>query len=174
MKQILRLMVVLIVAGTMLSSCGYHNPYVYSGPERTIYATTWKNRTQVLLLDSKIYQSLIKWYQKSGSLKISKQKEGADFILAGEIISIDLPSLTYGAANTASEVNIKLKVRYILKDLNSGATLIEQPSETWTEEYKVSTSSAQTKNNENEALAIIIDELSQKIYQRSLMEFAKL
>ncbi len=174
MKHIFRSLVIFLAIALLVSACGYRNPYVYSGPDRTIYATTWKNRTNVLLLDSKIYQSLIKWYQKSGSLIISKDKENADFILAGEIISIDLPSLTYGGANTTSEVNIRLRVRYIMKDLRNGTVLIEQPSEVWTEAYKVGPNSTVTKDNENEALAVIIDELSQKIYQRSLIEFAKL
>ena len=174
MKHIFRLFFAVLVIATLITACGYRNPYVYSGPDRTIYVTTWKNRTNVLLLDSKIYQSLIRWYQKSNSLVITKNKENSDFILAGEIISIDLPSLTYGGDNTTSEVNIRLKVRYIMKDLRTDQVLIEQPSEVWTEEYKVGANSTITKDNENEALAVIIDDLSQKIYQRSLTEFAKL
>ena len=174
MKHIFRPLFIFLAMSVLISACGYRNPYVYSGPDRIIYATTWKNRTNVLLLDSKIYQSLIKWYQKSGSLIVSKDKENADFILAGEIISIDLPSLTYGAANSTSEVNLRLRVRYIMKDLKSEKVLIEQPSEVWTEEYRVGLNSTATKDNENAALEIIIDELSQRIYQLSLVEFAKL
>ncbi len=174
LKHIFRLLIISLAISLLITACGYRNPYVYSGPERKIYATTWKNRTNVLLLDSKIYQSLIKWYQKSGSLVITKNKENADFILAGEIVSISLPSLTYGGANTTSEVNIRLRVRYIMKDLKTGNILIEQPSEVWTEEYKVGLNSAITRDNENEALATIIEDLSQRIYQKSLIEFAKL
>lgn len=174
MKHIFPPLFIFLAICVLISACGYRNPYVYSGPDRTIYATTWKNRTNVLLLDSKIYQSLIKWYQKAGSLIISKDKDNADYILAGEIISIDLPSLTFRGANTTSEVNIRLRVRYIMKDLKSGKVLIEQPSEVWTEAYKVGLNSTVTKDNENEALKIIIDDLSQKIYQKSLVEFAKL
>ena len=174
MKPIVRLLLLLLALSVLITACGYRNPYVYSGPPRTIYVTTWKNRTNELLLDSKIYQSLIRWFQKSGSLVITKDKENSDFILAGEIVSIDLPSLTYDGSNTTSEVNIRLQVRYIMKDLRTENILIEQPSETWREEYKVGANSTITKDNENEALAVIIDELSQKIYQRSLTEFAKL
>jgi hypothetical protein len=73
---------------------------------------------------------LLKWFQKSGSLTITKNKEGADFILAGEIVSIALPTLTYNSSNSASNVKIRLTVRYILKDLSTDAILIEQPKET--------------------------------------------
>ena len=174
MKYFFRISILAIIMLSFIPSCGYHNPYVYSGPERTIYVTNWKNRTSELQLDTKIYQSLLKWFQKSGSLTITKNKEGADFILAGEIVSISLPTLTYNASNSASNVKIRLTVRYILKDLSTEAVLIEQPKETWTEEYQVTSSYSSTKDNENEALEVIIDELSQKIYQNALLEFAKL
>ncbi|THB77709.1 MAG: hypothetical protein D6B25_06190 [Desulfobulbaceae bacterium] len=172
MKTTIQTFAVIIVTVMLIVSCGYRNPYVYSGPDKTIYATSWNNRTNELTLDSKIYQSLIKWFQKSGSLKISKEKEAADYILAGEIISIDLPSLTFGSSNSTSEVKIKLKVRYIMKDLKSGKILIEQPSEVWTEEYTVESDASASKDNENEALDTIIDELAQKIYQDALTKFS--
>ena len=174
MKPIFRYMLVVLTVATLLTACGYRNPYYYSGPNRSIYVKTWPNRTNILALDSKIYQSLIKWYQKAGSLNITKDKEGADYILAGEIVSINLPSLTYSGTNTTTEVNIRLKVRYILKDLKTEKVLIEVPSETWTEEYKVSANASETRDNATEALEIIVDELSQKIYQNSLLEFSKL
>ncbi len=157
----------------ILASCGYHNPYVYSGPDRDLYITTWHNRTKELLLDSKIHQSLVRWYQKSGSIKVINKKEGAQLILAGEIISIDLPSLSYGSGNDATEVKVLLTVRYILKDLESGNVLMEVGNEVWTEEYKVGASSSESSDNEKEALEIIIDDLSERIYLKTLGILAK-
>ncbi len=162
-----------IVLGFILSSCGYHNPYVYTGPNRSLYITTWHNRTNDLLLDAKIYQSLTSWYQKSGRIQVTKQKNGAHLILAGEIISIDLPSLSYGTGNDATEVKVLLTVRYILKDLESDKVLLEVGNEVWTEEYKVGASSSENSDNEKEALGIIIDDLSEKIYLKTLSILAK-
>jgi hypothetical protein len=158
----------------IIVSCGYHNPYVYTGPEKVIYIRDWKNRTSELGLDSQFYQSLIRWYQKSGSITISKDSTGADLVLAGEIVSIHLPSLSYGAGKTAAEVKIRLKIRYILKDITTGKILIEQPGEVWTQDYLVGSSSTQTRDNQNEALEIIINDISQKIYQKTLVELPKL
>jgi len=157
----------------LLASCGYRNPYVYKGPDRDLYITTWHNRTNELLLDAKIYQSLVRWYQKSGSIKVIRKKEGAHLILAGEIISIDLPSLSYGAGNDATEVKVLLTVRYILKDIESGKVLMEVGNEVWSEEYKVGSSSAASSDNEKEALKEIIDDLSEKIYINSLNILSK-
>jgi hypothetical protein len=173
-KVLIRSIFLSVVVISFLSACGYRNPYVYSGPEKSIYVTTWKNRTSNLQLSAEIYQEVLKWFQKSGSLKITKSKDGADFILAGEVISIDIPSLAYDAGNTASEVKLKLTVRYIFKDLASGKTLIEKGSETWTQTYTVTGDAAQTSDNADEALEKIIEDMSQKIYQRALVQIAKL
>lgn len=168
MKNKKFLVLLVVLGGLLVSSCGYHNPYVYSGPDRALYITNWHNRTNELLLDAKIYQSLTLWYQKSRSIKVTKQKEGAQLILAGEILSIDLPSLSYGLDDAATEVKVLLKIRYVLKDLESDKILLEVPQQTWTEQYKVGTSASESSDNEKKALEIIIDDLSESIYLRSL------
>jgi hypothetical protein len=135
-----------------------------------VYITTWKNKTNELHLDSQIYQSLVKWYQKSDHIRIKKEKEGADLILAGEIVSIDIPSLSYGINNITTEVKVRLKVRYILKSLKTGKVLVEVPDRTFSESYLINASSSITKGNENKALEKIIDDLSEKIYLNTLNE----
>lgn len=173
MKLIIRWILVLSVITVFLAGCGYRNPYVYSGPDKTIYVTNWKNRTSDQQLDAKMYQELLKWYQKSRSLKVTKTKEGADFILAGEIISMNVPSLAFDATNTASDVKLTLKVRYIFKDLVTGSTLIEIPAETWRQSYRITLDAAETRDNLDLAMDIIIEDIAQKIYQRSLVEISK-
>lgn len=158
----------------MVSACGYHNPNVYDGPAKTIYLTDWPNRTSELSLNSDIYRSLTRWFQKSGSIKTVRKKAGADLILAGEIISLDLPSLSYGADSLTTEGKVKLTVRYILKEIDSNTIVLEKPGETWTETYLVSTSFSTTVDNERAALDIIIEDLSKKIYQRTVTKLAKL
>jgi hypothetical protein len=155
-------------------SCGYHNPYVYTGPDISVYITTWKNKTNELRLDSKIYQSLVIWYQKSNHIKVKKGQEEADLILAGEIISIDIPSLSYGVNNITTEVKVRLTVRYVLKNLKTGKVLLEVPGQSFSESYLVNPSSAITKDNEYKALDKIIDDLSEKIYLKTLDELKRL
>jgi len=158
----------------LLVSCGYKNPYVYTGPAKAMYITSWKNRTSELQLESDIYQSLLQWYQRSDSLTIVNDKSDADLILAGEIISIDLPSLAYGANNITQQVKLTLHVRYILKDLDSGEILFQVPDQLRTEEYIIAADSSTTADNEEKALNIIIDELSQDIYLKTLSTLSKL
>ncbi len=155
-------------------SCGYHNPNVYTGPDKAIYLQNWKNRTSKLGLDATIYQTLVRWYQNSGSISITKDKETSHLVLAGEIISISLPSLSYNSDNVASEVKIRLKVRYVMKDLETGEILLEEPGETWSESYLVGSSTSETRINQNQALLTIVDDLSQKIYQKTIVKLQKL
>lgn len=174
MKSFSRYIPLLLFVALFLTSCGYHNPYVYTGPSKSLYMTTWKNRTSQLRLDADIHQSFTRWFQKSDSINITKHKDGADLILAGEIISIDLPSLSYGANNTTTEVKVHLQVRYIMKDLKTNRTIIEVPNEIWTENYTVSSTVAATSDNEDAALEAIIDDLSEKIYLATLTQLQQM
>lgn len=173
MKLIYRFIPILVLT-IILASCGYHNPNVYFGPAKSIYITEWKNRTSELSLSSKIYRTLMRWYQKSSSISVVRKKDGADLILAGEIVSIDLPSLSYGIDNTATEVKARLRVRYILKEVSTNTIILEVPEETWTEAYLIGANSTDLIDNEEEALNRIIENLSQKIYQTTVSGIPKL
>lgn len=173
MKTAWRLFLVIVMV-CIVTGCGYHNPNVYNGPSKTIYLTEWKNRTSELGLDSQIYRSLTRWFQKSGSISTVRKKAGADLILAGEIISLQLPSLAYGADSVTTQVKVILRVRYILKDIASKKIVLEVPSEIWTEDYLVSSNVTSNLDNERKALDTIVEDLSKKIYQRTITELPKL
>jgi predicted transglutaminase-like protease len=157
-----------------VAACGYRNPNIYNGPHKGIYITEWKNRTSELGLDSKLYRSLTKWFQKSGSISTLREKQGADLILAGEIVSLELPSLSYGVNNVTSEVKVRLRVRYIVKELSTNKILLEIADQTWEESYLVSSSSSANMDNEAKALDKIIEDMSQKIYQKTIYGITKL
>lgn len=146
----------------LLCSCSaYYFPQVYDGPHKSIYMPTWSNRTNKLGLDSKIYQSLSRWFLKSSSINITKNKDTADLILAGEIVSINLPSISWDGESNATDIKVRLGVRYVLKDLSTGQILWEVPNQLWTEDYPSQTVNATI---EDEALDNIVDDLSESIY----------
>lgn len=166
-KRIPVSLILLCAVISFTASCGYHNANVYSGPEQNIYIVDWKNRTSKLTLGSDIYRSLVSWFQKSRDMHIVKSKSAADLIMAGEIVSIDLPSLSY-TDGTASEVKVNLRVRYIIKDIATNKIIIEASNEIWSQEYVINSTSATTASSESEALVSIIDDLSKSIYQKTL------
>lgn len=163
-RTIPRLLVISIVV-ILLGGCGYYFPNVYNGPEKAIYMPNWKNRTSKLGIDTVMYQSLSKWFQKSKSINITKNKETADLILAGEITSIDLPSVGWNGNARATDVKVQLRLRYVLKDLKTDTILWEVPDDVWNEDYNTLNQTAET---ENEALRQIIDDISEKIYLGTL------
>lgn len=173
MKTVCRLFPLIVVA-CIFAACGYHNPNIYNGPQKSIFITEWKNRTSELGLDAKIYRSLTRWFQKSGSISTVREKAGADLVLAGEIVSLQLPSLAYGANNLTTQVKVQLRIRYIVKDIATNKILLEVADQTWTEDYLVSSNATANLDNEARALDSIIDDMSQKIYQRTIAQLQKM
>ena len=154
----------------VFSGCGYYFPHVYEGAHRVIYMQTWKNRTNKLGLDMKIYQSLSRWFQKTEAVDLTKEKSGADLILAGEILSIDLPSVSWNSVSDATGTKVQLYVRYALKDLKTGKILWEVPNKLYTADYTVQTA---TSAADDEALSKIIDDMSEHIYLGVLNKLRK-
>lgn len=157
----------------LIGGCGYYFPHVYDGPNQSIYMPNWQNRTSQLGLDAKIYQSLSRWFQKSSSIVLTKKRDEADMILAGEIVNIDLPSVSWDADNRASEAKVILEVRYILKDIKTDEILWEVPAELWTEAYSTANGSSAMAIAEREALEQILTDLSERIYLGTLDKIRK-
>ena len=149
----------------LLGGCGYYFPHIYDGPEKSVYMPNWKNRTDKLGIDAVMYQSLSIWFQKSKAIRITKDKETADLILAGEITFIDLPSVAWDGNARTTDVKVRLGLRYVLKDLKNGKILWEVPNDMWTEDFNTLNQSA---DSEDEALKVILDEVSEKIYLGTL------
>jgi len=154
----------------LLGGCGYYFPHIYDGPEKSVYMPNWKNRTDKLGIDAVMYQSLSFWFQKSKAIRITKKKETADLILAGEITYIDLPSVAWDGNAQATDIKVELGLRYVLKDLKSGEILWEVANDLWTEDFNTLTQDADT---EDEALKQIIDDVSEKIYLGTLDKLRK-
>lgn len=164
------LLVAILSVLLLLGGCGYYFPHVYDGPEKAVYMPNWKNRTDKLGLDNVMYQSLALWFQKSKAIHLTKEKGTADLILAGEITSIDLPSVAWDGTARTTDVKVQLTVRYVLKNLVTGKILWEVHNDIWTEDYNTL---SKTVDNEEDALKQIIDDISEKIYLGTLNKLRK-
>ncbi|WP_028584470.1 LPS assembly lipoprotein LptE [Desulfogranum mediterraneum] len=164
------LAVIALLVLCLCSCSAYYFPHVYDGPSRVIYMPTWENRTNKLGLDAQIYQSLSRWFLKSESINLTKDRGAADLIMAGEIVSISLPSISWDGQSNATDIKVRLGVRYVLKDLQSGEILWEVPQQLWTEDYPAQTPNATI---EDETLATIVDDLSESIYLGTLKKIRR-
>jgi hypothetical protein len=160
----------LLICALLLSGCGYTFPHVYDGPHQAIYMPAWQNKTNKLGLDMKIYQSLARWFQKSPSVSLSREKSGADLILTGEIISIELPSVSWSTIAVVTGTQVNLIVRYSLKDRATGKVLWEVPNKLYSADYSAAAANATL---DEEALTKIIDDLSEDIYIGALKKIRK-
>ena len=154
----------------LLGGCGYYFPHIYDGPEKSVYMPNWKNRTDKLGIDAVMYQSLSIWFQKSKAIRITKKKETADLILAGEITYIDLPSVAWDGNARTTDVKVRLGPAGSIRGANAGAVPREVPNDLWTEDYDTLNQSA---DSEEEALRQIIDDVSEKIYLGTLDKLRK-
>ncbi|MCW5198301.1 hypothetical protein VU07_00645 [Desulfobulbus sp. F4] len=156
----------------LLGGCsGYYFPNVYDGPEVSIYMPTWKNRTDKLGIDSTMYNSLSEWFLKSDKIKLTKETTGADLILAGEIVSIHLPSIGWSSSVRTTDNKVELILRYVLKDMKNGKILWEVPNDVRTEDYNTL---VQQAGSEDEAVKRILDDVSEKIYLGVLSKIRKM
>lgn len=151
----------LLVSLLLLGGCGYYFPHDYQGPRRVIYAATWNNRTNKLNLDMRIYQSLSRWFQKTQSIDLTKEKAGADYVLSGEVISIDLPTVSWNSSSSTTGTKVSLYVRYSLKNLKTGKVVWEVNSKLYTADTTVQVA---TVASDDEALGTIIEDMSENIY----------
>ncbi len=161
--------VLLLASLLLLSGCGYYFPHDYQGPPRAIYAATWNNRTNKLNLDMRIYQSLSRWFQKTPSIDLTKEKAGAEYVLSGEVISIDLPTVSW-SSNTTTGTKVSLYVRYSLKDLKTGKVVWEVNNKLYTADSSVQVATAAS---DDEALGTIIEDMSENIYLGVLKKLRK-
>lgn len=160
----------LVLAVLLIGGCGYYFPHVYSGPHQTVLMPEWKNRTNKLDLDMKIYQSLTRWFQKSGKVSLIRQESGGDLLLTGEILSISLPSVSWRDISDVTGTKVNLVIRYTLKDQRTGKILIDVGGKSYTADYSEEKA---TIGNENAALAKIIEDLSEYIYLEVLNQIRK-
>ncbi|MCL1979752.1 MAG: LPS assembly lipoprotein LptE [Proteobacteria bacterium] len=160
----------LLLCALLLAGCGYTFPHVYEGPHHAIYMPSWQNRTNKLGLDMKIYQSLGRWFQKTASVSLTREATGADLVLTGEILSIDLPSVSWSTINEVTATKVNLIVRYSLKDRATGKVLWEVRDKLYSADYSVSTVSSAA---DEEALTKIVGDLTEDIYLGALKRIRK-
>ncbi|MCF6291398.1 MAG: LPS assembly lipoprotein LptE [Desulfobacterales bacterium] len=168
----LAFLILLLVPLLLFSGCGYRNPYLGSGDFsrswQTLHLPVWANRTNQLGLESTFQRSLHGWFKRASRIQIVPPGDNADLVLEGEILAISLPGAAFDANNQAREVSATLVVRYALRDAGSGAILWQEDRQPLNRSYAIGATPAATLDNRRNALAILADELAERIYERTM------
>jgi hypothetical protein len=163
---------ILFCIGFTLCSCGYRNPYVLKkSPDslsKTIFITTWQNRTNELGLESVYFRLLNSWYKKTDMIHVVFDETQADLKLTGEISSIDLPGLFYDTFDEALEIKIRLAVSFTLLDNRNNTILWQEKEYVLYEPFIIDPGRERTDYNKQRALMRIGDEIGELIYLRTL------
>ena len=158
----------LVFSCLAINGCGYRNPYVQQGGAaegtKTIFLAIWPNRTNELGLETEIYRNLVSWFNKLPNIKLATSKQEADYLLTGEIRAVNVPALSYGQFDQAVEVNVILTVSYRLEEQASDAVLFQHMDIAFAETAQVGSDAVATRTNKNKALAIINEDLAERVY----------
>ncbi len=150
----------------LLPSCGYYHPY--SAAEKsfktiTVYAPQWKNRTNELGLESVINHAVHDWLAESKLVKITSSVSDADYLLNGTIQSINMPGLSYGTFDQATEVRAELRVNYTFTKKESGRIIFKKNVRAH-EAFTIGADAPHTRTNKESALETIADRLGEEIH----------
>jgi len=160
----------LVLVFLLPGGCGYSNPYVQNNSQgnlnKTLYITTWQNRTNELGLESVYFRIFNGWFKKSGIVDVIQDDDQADLKLTGEISSIDLPGLFYDTFNEIIEIKIKLTVSFTLYDKRTKTFLWQEKQLTFYHPSLLHPTREKTLNNKQKALLHIGDEIGELIYLR--------
>jgi hypothetical protein len=165
------ILLLLLISTFIVSSCGYSNPYIKkeaaAPPARTLYLTTWQNRTNELGLESVYFRLFNAWFKKTDRINVVFDEEQADLKLTGEISAIDLPGLFYDSFDEALEIKLKLTVRFTLRNNRNNAILWQEKNFIIYEPFIIDAAGERTRLNKQNALLRIGDELGELIYLRT-------
>jgi hypothetical protein len=170
MKTAAKSLIPALFALLAIQGCGYHNPYLKNvGQDKAaavVYMTVWTNQTNELGFESLIFQESADWLQQSRHLRLTRDKDQADYLLTGTILSVDYPATAFSVSDVATTLQARVKTTYKLTDRATGKT-IWQVSETLRQtDYVAGTDAVRSQSNKRGALATIAEELGEQIYLR--------
>ena len=179
MKRIFLNAYLLGVLLVIIQGCGYHSPYANIGTKeletKYIYLTIWDNKTNELGFENQIYQKTVDWIQQSRYLKITTDKERANYLLAGTVESVNYPATAYSTKDVATTLKASVKISYHLISKSSGDKAWEVKNAIREQSYNAATDAAvpggtyavRSQSNKKAALAIIADEIAELVYLKT-------
>ena len=167
------LLLLLTIGLAAVSGCGYHNPYLAGSPEGTgepvrLYTSIWPNRTSEAGLESLIFRTTNGWFKKSGMVTLAANPAEADLVLEGEIVGIDLPALSYGRHEEASEARLVLILNLALRRADDRTVLWQENRLAMDDAYHIAAGAETTRANQRQALTRIAEDLAERIYLKTL------
>ncbi len=152
----------------VMQGCGYHNPYLKNTNSvkaaAVIYMTVWTNQTNELGLESLIFQKTADWLQQSRHLRITRDKDQADYLLTGSILAVDYPATAFSVTDVATILKARVRTSYSLTDRATGKKIWQVNDTLRQTDYEAGSDAVRSQSSKRGALATIADELGEQIY----------
>lgn len=130
----------LFLLGCVCMYCGYSLRGVGSSlpPHiQTINVPMFENQTTRFQLDLKLTESIRDELVSRGKVEVTGEEANADAILLGEIISFIVNPIAFTEDASASNYNVIIVVKVVLRDLVNNRVLFSNPNFMYQEEYNV-------------------------------------
>lgn len=150
----------MIIAG-LAAGCGY----ALVGKTSTLPASikvirfqTLANQTQRAAVEQRLSREIVKELSSRGRFSIQAKAEGADAELTGAVTGFDLYPVAFNSQGLATDYQVRITARVVLKTLPDEKTLWENPSYTFRDNYALGTTAASYVDREND----VIDHVAEK------------
>jgi hypothetical protein len=103
---------------------------------RTIGVPTFGNRTTVFNLETLLTQKVRAEFIGRGKYQVLPQDTGVDAVLTGDVTSVNIAPVSFGAQQLASRYALTMAARIELRDVRENKVLWENPSLLFRQEYE--------------------------------------
>lgn len=165
-----RILLIPMIGLLLLAGCGYHHPASrpLNAEAIAIHATTWENRTNLLALEGQLLQKTADWLQQSRQLRLESDPGRAAYVLSGTIEAVNFPAMAFNSNDRATTLKAWVRVTYRLTEQTTGKTLWEINDTVRERNFLAGDDAIHNRSNQEEALAVIADEIAEQIYLKVL------
>lgn len=159
----------------LLSACGYHlegRPENFNPRWHSIYISVWENPTADIRFGEIMAEALRERFALAGSLRLA-EKDKADLVLQGKVISIAVGGLSYDVYTKTLERRVTVRAKATLIERATGRVIWRNDNISRFEDYPVSTatSGGSLDPGREEALRQVAHDLAEIIYHQITSSF---
>jgi outer membrane lipopolysaccharide assembly protein LptE/RlpB len=150
-----------------IAGCGYHLPGRGDLPAeiRTVYVDYFSNATLEPFLEREVTTSVIDRLARSRLLDMAAQRQGADAVLSGAIVSYGTTPVSYDRNDIVQEFRAAMTLQATLRDAVDGRVLW-RGNVTWSEDFPAAADKAMQYSQEAAARQVISDRIAGELLVR--------
>ncbi|MBN2539516.1 MAG: hypothetical protein JXB09_05655 [Deltaproteobacteria bacterium] len=155
-------------------SCGYH--FSQGGENidadiQKVFIGAFSNSTGEVNVENYIRNAFFSRFRKGARFTPVADKDKADAVLTGEIMSITTSHLAYSSNNMAKEDRVSMKLKVVFKRTDNGGIIWINEGLSGREAYSVQVDTAKTANNKKSAIRKLSVDMADKAYRNILSGF---